>query len=242
MARIFIPRELAKNSLLLTALHGVKQVFQRETGVKRILLSTDDKIKAQMENNGDDKYPYAWLVPSDAQAVRDMVNNRATQRTGMRMGTYGATRNTASTAFLFPAKLGFELKYTHHDAKALYHMVETFLILSAMANLNFDIKFANQMVLNTRIEIPDNLTMPIADTGDTTKPGGGEISLQFIIHTWVGFFKDVSSAYAGDPQIGVASKGDYASANNVTSPRTIAEDELFGDYEPVLPPEYSNNE
>lgn len=242
MARIHIPAEIAKSSLLLTGLHGMRAVFQRETGVKRIRISTDDKIKAQMDNTKDDTYPYAWLVPSDAQATRDLVNNRNTARVGMRMGTVGATRNTAAVGFLFPVKLGFELKYTDSDAKRLYGMIETFLILSAMTNLNFDVKFANQLVLNNRIEIPDNLTIPIADTGDTTKPGGGEVSIQFIFHTWAGFFRDVASVYAADPQIGVASKGVYGSRENVSDPRMLDADDLFGEYEPVIPEEYSTNE
>ena len=239
MARLNIPRELAKNSILQTALHGVRTVLERETGLKNILISTDDKVKLEMKNQGNTAYPYAWLAPSDAQIVKDQVSNRATQAYGMRMGGYGATRNTSRVGFLFPVRLGFELKYTDDDAMRMMRMVETFLLLSAVNRLTFDIRFANSMTLNTRIEIPDSTTIPIADTGDTTKPGGSEVSVALIIHTYAGFVRDVSSVYAADPTIGYVINKDVPTGTLAAPSETSAED--FPDYITQLPEEFTSN-
>lgn len=239
MARLLISREISKNSLLTTALQGVKTVLQRETGLKSIVLSADDKVKADLKNKGNTSYPYAYLRPSDAEAVRDQGNARATQRYGLRTGTYGATRNTSRVGFIFPVRLGMELVYVDDDALRMYRMTETFLILAAINMLNFDIRFANQLVLNTRIQIPENTTIPLADTGDTTKPGGMELTLSLIIHTYAGFFRDVSSVYAADPMIGYVLKSKMEDGEGIAE--DVQESE-FEDYETQIPREFTSNE
>jgi hypothetical protein len=240
MARINISNEISKNSLLLTTLNGVKYVLQRETGIKNVRLSTADKIKAQMKESGDDKFPYAWLEPSDGQTVRDQMNLRAIQRTGIRVGTYGATRNTSRAGFIFPIRLGMAFKYVDNDPIRMYRMLETFLVLSGINMLNFDTRFANQLVLNTRIEIPDNATIPIADTGDTTKPGGSEMELPLVIHTHCGFFYDMSSVFASDPIIGYTLKSSMGDEDTASVQQNVNESE-FGDYETQLPEEFISN-
>lgn len=202
MAHLSIPRELVKSGLLRTNLHGVRTVLARELGLKDLPISLDDKIKKQLANEDKTSYPYGWIVPTDAQVVKDSFSNRAVQRTGHRVGTYGASRNTSRVGFIFPIRIGCELHYFDDSADRAFHISETFLLLSALNNLTFDVKYGNQFVLNTRIEVPDNTTIPLADTGDTTKPGAIEIIVQLIVHTYAGFFKDVSSVYDVDPIIG----------------------------------------
>lgn len=208
MARLSIPKELAKSGLLRTNLHAVRTVLARELGLQHFPISLDDKVKAQLANDGQTQYPYGWLVPSDMQLVRDQYNNSATRRIGMRVGTYGATRNTSRIGFIYPIKIGAEIHVACDDAEKSLHFGETFLLLSAMQNvLSFDVRFGDQFSLNTRIVVPDSVTIPFADTGDTTKPGAVEVTLQIVIETYAGFFHDISSVYDVDPIIGVATHG-----------------------------------
>lgn len=209
MSRLSIPKELLESGLLRTFLHGTRSVLQRELGLKSMPYSLDDKVKAQQANQGMNVFPYAYLAPSDMQVNKEAQGSpRAMQRTGWRVGTFGASRNISNVGFMVPMRVGLELHYFHSDADALLRTGEMFVILSSMNNLNFDVKFGNNtdtpFILNTRIEIPDNMSIPIADTGDTTKPGGGELVVPVVVHTYAGFFKKTSALYHADPIIGLA--------------------------------------
>lgn len=209
MSRLKIDAELAKSGILTANLHGVRTVLQREFGLKHFPISMDDKVKAQMENDKNDTYPYGWMVPSDLQGVRDQINTRAVQRFGARVGTYGATRNTSRVGYIFPVRLGIEIHIVTDDANKALRFSELFAILSGMQSiLSFDVRFGQQFFINTRLEIPDTITIPFADTGDTTKPGGIELTMQMVVHTYAGFFHDKASVYAMDPIIGMATEED----------------------------------
>lgn len=225
MSRLSIPKELLKAGLLKANLNGVAEVLRRELGLKHLRYSLDDKIKSAQANDNDITYPYAWIVPTDGRMVKDQISNRAVQRYGLRTGNAGATRNTTQIGFVFPVQLGMELHFVDSDASRLMHMMEVFLILSGINRLTFDVRFRSDLILNTRIEIPDSVSIPIADTGDTTKPGGGELTLSLIIHTYAGFLRDVSSVYA-QPTIGINIEGT----------------DQMEEYECAIPQEFVTNE
>lgn len=235
MSRLSIPKELLASGLLRTFLHGTKSVLQRELNLKSLPYSLDDKVKAQQANENNNVFPYAYIAPSDMQVNKEAQGNpRAMQRNGWRVGTFGASRNISSVGFIVPMRMGLELHYFHNDADSLLRIGEMFVILSSMNNLNFDVKFGNgsekPFILNTRIEIPDNMSIPIADTGDTTKPGGGELVIPIVIHTYAGFIKKMSSLYHADPIIGIATE---------KPDDTIDFDEEFPG---LMPKEYRDNE
>lgn len=206
MTHTSIPKSIAKNSLLSTALNACKTVIARELGLpKGFAISTDERVKVALQQNGQKQFPQAWLVPSDVRSVKDRQNNRAVQRYGHRMGMYGAMRNTSQVGFIFPIEVGMEIHYVDNDPLRLLRFAEACLVLSAINMLTFDIRFGSKedpLILNTRIEVPDNASYPISDTSDTTKPGGGEVTIPIVIHTYTGFFQDVASVYAADPVIG----------------------------------------
>lgn len=209
--KLNIPKELAKNSLLLTMLHGVRIVLQKETNLKSIVISTNNRIKNDLELNKNVTYPYGWLEPSDAQVVKDQASTTAAKRYGYRYGVQNSTRNTTRVGHLFPVNLGFTLKYVDNEPQRMMEMVETFLILSSINQLTFDVKFSDSLILNTRIEIPDSSSFPIGDTSDYTKPGGMELSLALIIHTWAGVFRDAVSVFSATPTIGYLINKDQSS-------------------------------
>ena len=235
MSRLSIPKELLKSGLLRTFLHGTRSVLQRELGLKSLPYSLDDKVKAQQANQNNDVFPYGYIAPSDMQVNKEAQGNpRAMQRTGWRVGVFGASRNISNVGFIVPMRVGLELHYFHNDADFLLRVGEMFVMLSSMNNLNFDVKFGSNtdspFILNTRIEIPDNMSIPIADTGDTTKPGGGELSIPLVLHTYAGFFKKMSSLYYADPIIGIATE---------KADDTVVFDENFPG---LMPEEYRTND
>lgn len=228
MSRLKIPAEVAKSGILRTNLYGVATMLKREFALKDVPLSLDDKVKAQMENQNNVTYPYGYLVPSDMQLSRELYNLTAVRRFGARAGEYGATRNTSRVGFVFPVKVGVEFHVLSDDAMKAIHYAECFAILAAMQNiLTFDVRYGQRFSLNTRLEIPDSVTIPFADTGDTTKPGAVELVMQLIVHTYAGFFYDKASIYADGPVIGTAVEED-------------GELSEFSEVQPWLPEEYRN--
>lgn len=196
-------------------LHGIKVVLAKETGLTRIALGTNNQIKNTLEKQNTRTYPYAWLEPSDGQARKDVANKTSVQRFGYGYGLSGATRNTTKRAFVWPITLGMQLKYQDNDPMRVMRLMETFLILSSINMLSFDMRFGSDFVLNTQIVIPDNISIPLGDTDNTSEPGASELALSLVISTWAGFTKDVASVNSSKPTLGYTIKGDGETENFV---------------------------
>jgi hypothetical protein len=193
--------EVAKNSILLISLHGVRTVLERELEIKNVLISSDESVKQQMKNRGETTYPYSYMSLSELSGVRDNVPTRTMQRFGARVGNYGATKATSRKAFMFPVTLGLDFKYVDNDPYRVITMAESLVILSQLSGFNFNMKFSDSFMLNIRLEVPESTTIPIADSNSSNEPGGMEVSLSLIVHTYAGFFREVSSVNSGNPII-----------------------------------------
>lgn len=190
--------ELAQNSVLLLSLHGIRTVLERELGIKNILISGDETIKADISRLAQQKgeeigFPYAYMSLSELLGVRDQGNNKHAQRMGIRMGSSGATLATARKAYLFPMNLSMELKYIDDDPYRTIVMAETMVLLSLAGGLTFDIKLDEALEFEVRIEIPDSIPVPIANSTNTESPGAMEVTLTLVIHTYSGFFRNVAA-------------------------------------------------
>lgn len=198
-------KELAKNSVLLLSLHGVRTVLERELGIKNLQISADETIKAEIERkvqqHGKVDYPYAFMSMSELIGVRDQSNNKHAQRFGIRMGAAGATLATSRKAFLFPINIGLELRYIDDDPMRAMVMAETMVILSMIGGLTFNLKLSEAINFDVRVEIPETVPIPLASTTNTEAPGGIEVTLSLIIHTFSGFFKEVSAVNSSSPTI-----------------------------------------
>lgn len=202
-------KELAKNSVMLLSMHGVRTVLERELGIKELKLSMDETVRAEIERDHTAhekaKYPYAYMAVSELMGVRDQGNNKYSQRMGVRMmgqaGADGATRATSRKAHLFPINLSLDLKYVHDDPLKILLMGEAFTILSVCGGLSFNLQLNEGYNFDVRIEIPESTTIPIASTTDTSNPGGFELSMSLIVHTYSGFFHDASAVNSGSANI-----------------------------------------
>lgn len=192
-------RELAKNSLMLISLHGVRTVLERELGIKDLQITMDETAKAEIERAAKQKsvaYPYAYMSMSELTGVRDQSNNKYAQRYGTRMQAGGdgqSTRATSRKAFMFPINVGLDLKYIHDDPTQAMLMAEAFVILSMIGGVTFNIDLGGGVNFDVRIEIPESVTIPIASINAPEAPGGFEVSMSLIIHTFSGFFKEVAA-------------------------------------------------
>ena len=54
-----------------------------------------------------------------------------------------------------------------------------------------------------RLEIPTEVTINVQEPNDPVLPGASDINVQLVMHTTVGFFRDVSAVNGPKPTIGV---------------------------------------
>jgi hypothetical protein len=52
-----------------------------------------------------------------------------------------------------------------------------------------------------RVEIPETVSIPLSSTTNTEAPGGIEVELSLIIHTYSGFFKNVEAVAYDRPTV-----------------------------------------
>lgn len=194
--------DLAKNSLLLISLHGVRTVLEKQLGLKDIQISTDETVKREIErkasNHEDIKFPYAYISLSEIIGVKDQNSNRNIQRLGIPSRS-GAMKATTRKGYLFPINVGMELKYIDDKPERAMVMAETFVILSMIGGLSFRLTVSEDISFDVRIEVPENLSIPLADTSSTQSPSGIELSAQLVIHTYSGFFRNVAAVNSGNP-------------------------------------------
>lgn len=190
--------EIGNNSILEMSLLGARTVLEREFRFDNLMIASDDTIKGELAKAGKDNFPYTYIQLADMSGVKDQAPNKTIQRHGHRVGLLGATRATTKKAFVFPVNVSFELKYTDNDPRRVLKIAEAFVILSEIGGLSFNMNIGG-FELEFRLDIPENVTIPLADVGNVSAPGGQEVSLQFILHTYAGFFRDVSSVNSDRP-------------------------------------------
>lgn len=195
-------KELAKNSVLLLSLHGVRTVLERELGLDNLHISMDETVKAEIERAAKQhegaRFPYSHMSMSELIGVRDQSNNKHAQRHGIRLGAgedmaAGATKYTSRKAYLFPINVGMSLKYTDDDPVRCMVMAESMVILSMIGGLSFSLTLSETLNFDVRVEIPESIPVPISSVNSPESPGAMEVELSLVIHTYSGFFKNVEA-------------------------------------------------
>jgi hypothetical protein len=80
-------------------------------------------------------------------------------------------------------------------------MAESMVILSMLGGLTFSLTLSETLQFDVRVEIPESIPIPLATNTSTESPGGIEIELSLIIHTYSGFFKNVEAVTSDRPNI-----------------------------------------
>lgn len=207
--------DLQKSSLLSISLMGVRTLLERELCLKDMIIASEDSsIKELQRRLTTDlsrtiSYPYGYLSLSELTAVKDHSPNKNIKRHGWRMGTEGATRATSRKGYLFPVVIQIALHYLDNDPMRVLRMAEALVILAQIGPLVFSLHVGDGIELEVEVEIPDGATIPIAETENNHSPGAQEIEVSLIIHTYAGFFRDVSAVNSDSPTVTVQLKPNY---------------------------------
>ena len=195
--------EVKSNSLVAMSLHGVRSVLEHELGVTPISIATDETIKAEYLRTGHTEYPYAHLELTEMMGVRDQTANKVVQRLGLHTGLNGVTLATTRKGYIFPVNIGLTLKYTSGDPQDYIAVAESFVILSLIGGLSFEIKLNEDFKFQVRVEVPEQTSIAMAATGEPSQPGAVELEIALIVHAFAGFFRDVAAVKAGNPTINI---------------------------------------
>lgn len=212
--------DLEKSSLLFISLMGVRTLLERELLLKDMILASEDSAIKELQRrlttdlSGTVAYPYGYMSLSELTAVKDHAPNKNIKRHGLRMGTDSATRNTVRKGYIFPVVVQISLHYLDNNPVRVLRMAEALIILAQIGPLVFSLTAGEGVELDVMVEIPEGATIPIAETENTHSPDAQEIEVPLVIHTYAGFFRDVSSVNSDTPEISVNLKPNYLPTGN----------------------------
>lgn len=188
--------ELGKSSLLASSLHGMRTLLERELDLKNLLIGTNDTMIAEFRRKNHLEYPHAYLVITELIGVRDQNNTRNIQRLGIIGSVDNALKATSSKGFIFPVNVAVELHYSDNDPMRVLIMAEALAMLSMMGGLSFSMSCGG-IEYTVRLEIPDSTSIPLGSAESSNAPDATEMSINIVMHTYAGFFKDVSAVQKG---------------------------------------------
>lgn len=181
------------NNCLETTVQGLCALLKQHLGLSNIEVTTNDRVREQLQRKNKVQFPYSWVVIQEMRAWRENASGHNIGRHGW-TSPQSYTESTASKGYLWPVALGVELHITHNDPRMVLTYTEALTILAMTNGLNFKIQLAPGTVVTVRCEVPDSVSIPIASTDDPANPNGIELTLGLVLYTWVGFFKDVPRA------------------------------------------------
>ena len=80
-------------------------------------------------------------------------------------------------------------------------------MVSLNGSLNFEITVGPLFKFEVRLEIPLETTINLIENNEPTQPGGSDINVQFVMHTTIGFLRDVSAVNGEPAQMNVRVEG-----------------------------------
>ncbi len=186
------------SSALFASLYGTKRTFERSLGLNNIIFVFHNNTKYRLSKDPNPSYPYYYFKVGSIGLARDEKFLKAIQRDGIssRGNNRFVQRTTDATVhkyFMFPARISCEFHYFHNDLVGMTKFLEAFLILSATESLNFVVTMSDEIKWICRIEMTDDtLSTPDADLENPADPASNEIVVNFILHTHIGFMRDVA--------------------------------------------------
>ena len=189
-------------------------MIERELDIAQITLSMATNVRQEIIRklrNKEVGFPYAYMAWQSLAAVKELQNNYAVQKHGVRFNMAGQ-RATTTKGYLFPITLGLDFHYIDSDPQRLLTMCQALVLLSLTDGLSFKIDVGTIFSFVVRLEIPLETTINLEEMNAQDLPGASDINVQIIMHTTVGFFRDVS-AVNGDPQEMIIQLADTDSFN-----------------------------
>ncbi len=202
--------ELANENLLYIALQGCRAVIEKELGIKQVIFSMTAAARTEFfrrgRESGELTFPYAFLNLTSLAAIKELQNNYAVQRHGVRFNAPG-TRATTAKGYLFPITLGLDFHYIDSEPTRILNIAQSLVLLSVTDGLSFKIDVGDIFSFVVRLEIPLETTIMLEDPNAQEVPGASDVNVQFIMHTTIGFFRDVSAVNSGSPTMDISING-----------------------------------
>lgn len=203
-------QDLAKDNLLYVAMQGCRAVLEKQLSIKSVIFSLSASVRAELKRRAktDDalSFPYSYIALTSLGSIRDTQNNYAVKKHGNRFNTPGE-RATTTKGYTYPITLGLEFHYIDSDPMRLLSVAQALMLLSVTDGLTFDVNIGNLFTFVVRLEIPTETTLNIEEPGDPSLPGASDLTVQIVMHTTIGFFRDVSAVNGPSPIIGIGLAG-----------------------------------
>lgn len=202
-------KELAKENLLFIALQGCRAVLEKELDIPSVIFSMSSNVRQEVVRKARDtelKFPYSFLTLNSLAALKELQNNYAVQKHGLRFNTPGQ-RATTTKGYLFPITLGLDFHYIDNDPTRLLQMAQALVLLSINHGLSFQIDVGEIFTFVVDLEIPLETTINVMESNAPELPGASDLNVQFIMHTTIGFFRDVSAVNGPTPTMGIRVTG-----------------------------------
>ena len=187
--------ELKKENLLQYALQGARAVLEQQLGLKDLVITTSETYKQELVRRAGSKenirYPLNYLAFNAISGLKDRQNNVAMSKIGVTVTD--PSRSMAKKAYVFPITVGLELHYIDSDPMKLIWMAQMLAILSVTSGCKFVIYVGYIFEYHVFLEVPTDTSIPIQEEQSNTTPGASELVANLIMHTQVGFFRDVAS-------------------------------------------------
>lgn len=187
--------DLKKENLLQYALQGARTVLEQQLGLKDLVITTSENYKQDLIRRAGAKenirYPLNYLAFNAISGVKDGQNNIAMSKIGVTVTD--PTRSTAKKAYVFPITVGLELHYIDSDPMKLIWMAQMLAILSVTSGCKFTVYVGDIFEFRVFLEVPTDTSIPIQEEQSNSTPGASELVANLIMHTQIGFFRDVAS-------------------------------------------------
>jgi hypothetical protein len=160
-------------------------VLQCKTPIDFVFTERIKELLMKRSQNNPE-YPYAYIVISEMDLLKDRGNTNSMAMTGHR--GHNHTGTSSQVGFLFPCKLAFTLHYLDSDSRRMFCNCQSLLIADNSRAFNFDM-----YAFNTKSEVivkrqgSISLPEPGINTSDDVDASVGHIQISFEATTWFGF-------------------------------------------------------
>lgn len=184
-------KSIRDNTYMELSMYGIRAAFNRILQCKaEIDIIFTERIKELLmkRSNNAPEYPYAYIVISEMDLLKDRGNTTSMANVGHR--SRGTVKSGTSTqiAYLLPTKVSFTLHVIDTDARRLFCTCQSLLLADNSRAFNFNMRCFNteSEVIVKRlgsVSLPD----PTFNTSDDIDPNAGHVQLSFEMSTWIGF-------------------------------------------------------
>lgn len=187
--------DMKKYNFLHYALEGTRDLIARELEIQNLTIAMSETHRLDLVRKATQegvRNPLSHLVLSSIAGARDRQNNYAMRRNGLPMVDQHS-RALTKKAYVYDLTVGLELHYIHGDPVELLAITQALAILSATSGFRFDIEVGDSLVIGVMCEIPADYPINLAENSNPSTPGASEITASFVLHTSVGFLRDVAA-------------------------------------------------